>query len=167
MKDFKFYITDHQWNETQYDTTRIGWITNLNPSFYNREQAHIKFNAFLNSKLTGLTKKWKIPQYRMVFVSPSAKNENGQTVSTKAYAIEVLEEDAVQTMQVIKTLIGEQLNMFVPYSLKAKFPTGYIQAIKFQTMTMNQMRVVVLQNISTDTMFYIAPYINTIKGVLI
>ncbi|KAI2489363.1 hypothetical protein MHU86_25236 [Fragilaria crotonensis] len=31
---------------------------------------------------------------------------------------------------------------------------------------MNQTRVVVLQNISVDTMFYIGPYISTINGVL-
>ena len=83
-----------------------------------------------------------------------------------AYAVEVLAEDAVQTMQVIKALIGDQINTFVPYSLKAKFPSGYIQAMKYQTLTMNRTRVVVLQNISSDTMFYILPYINTINGVL-
>ena len=88
MKDFKLYITDHQWSETQFDTTRIGWIPNLNPMYHNREQAQIKFNTFLNSRLSGLTKKVKIPSYRMVFVSPSAKTEGGQNVSTKAYAVE-------------------------------------------------------------------------------
>jgi hypothetical protein len=31
LKEFKFYITDHQWTENQWDTTRIGWITTINP----------------------------------------------------------------------------------------------------------------------------------------
>jgi hypothetical protein len=71
MKEFKFYITDHQWTETQWDTTRIGWITTINPTYYNREQAHIKFNEVLHSKL--LAKKVKIPKFRMSFVSLTVK----------------------------------------------------------------------------------------------
>ena len=166
MKDFKFYITDHQWSETEYDTTRIGWITNLNPTYYNREQAQIKFNTFLNTRLAGLTKKVKIPQYRMVFVSPTTKTETGKTVTTKAYAIEVLSEDAVQSLQAIKSLLGDNVNMFVTYSMKSKFPAGYIQAILYQTLTMNQTRVIVLQNISVDVMFYITNHFTTMTGVL-
>ena len=166
MKDFKFYITDHQWNENQFDTTRIGWITSINPTYYNREQAQIKFNNLLHSKLTTLTRKMKIPVFRLVFVSPTVKTDANHAVSTKAYAIEILTENSVQMLLVIKTLLGEQKTSFVPYSMRAKFPAAYTQAIKFQTQNMNQTRVVVLQNISVDTMFYIGPYISTINGVL-
>jgi hypothetical protein len=154
MKDFKFYITDHQWNENQFDLTRIGWITSINPTYYIREQAQIKFNNLLHSTLTTLTRKMKIPVFRLVFVSPMVKTDDDQTVSTKAYAIENLTENSVQMLLVIKTLLGEQKTSFVPYSTKAKFPAAYIQAIKFQTQNMNQTRVVVLQNISANTMFY-------------
>jgi hypothetical protein len=94
------------------------------------------------------------------------KTDDDHTASTKAYAIEILMEHSVQMLLVIKTLLGEQKTSFVPYSMKAKFPVAYIQAIKFQTQNMNQTRVVVMQNISVDTMFYIGPYIRTINGVL-
>ena len=80
MKEFKFYITDHQWTENQWDTTRIGWITTINPTYYNREQAQVKFNEVLHSKL--LSKKVKIPQFRMLFVSPTVDKE-GKTIPTK------------------------------------------------------------------------------------
>jgi hypothetical protein len=108
----------------------------------------------------------KIPVFRLVFVSPTVKTDANHAVSTKAYAIEILTENSVQMLLVIKTLLGEQKTSFVPYSMRAKFPAAYIQAIKFQTQNMNQTRVVVLQNISVDTMFYIGPYISTINGVL-
>ncbi|KAI2496023.1 hypothetical protein MHU86_18496 [Fragilaria crotonensis] len=166
MKEFKFYITDHQWNENQFDTTRIGWITSINPTYYNREQAQIKFNNLLHSKLTASHSKMKIPIFRLVFVSPTVNTQDGHMVSTKAYAIEILTEHSVQMLLVLKTLLGEQKTIFVPYSMKAKFPAAYTQAIKFQTQNMNKTRVVVLQNISVDTMFYIGPYISTINGVL-
>ena len=102
MKDFKFYITDHQWNENQFDTTRIGWITSINPTYYNREQAQIKFNNLLHSKHKALGSKSKIPVFRLVFVSPTVKTERGQTLSTKAYAIELLAMNSVPMLHVLK-----------------------------------------------------------------
>ena len=50
MKDYQCYVTDHQWDETQWDTTRVGFVTGYDPSFFNRSQAASKFNAHLHSK---------------------------------------------------------------------------------------------------------------------
>jgi hypothetical protein len=163
MREFKFYITDHQWTENKWDTTRIGWITTINPMYYNREQAQIKFSEMLQSKL--LAKKVQIPMFRMSFVSPTA-NKGGTTISTKAYAVEIMSEDSAHMLQVLKTLLNESVTTFVPYSMRGKFPAAYIQAIKFQTQSMNATRVVVLQNISEDMMFYLGPHISAIPGTL-
>jgi hypothetical protein len=163
MQEFKFYITDHQWTETQWDTTRIGWITTINPTYYNREQAHIKFNEVLHSKL--LAKKVKIPKFRMSFVSPTVKKD-GNNISTKAYAVEIMAEDSVQMLLVLKTLLSDSMTSFVPYSMRGKYPAAYIQAIKFQTQNMSATTVVVLQNISEAMMFYLGPHILAIPGTL-
>ncbi len=34
LKDYQCFISDHQWSETEWDTTRVGFVTNLDPSFY-------------------------------------------------------------------------------------------------------------------------------------
>ena len=31
MKEYNFFITDHQWSETEWETTRIGFVTNIHP----------------------------------------------------------------------------------------------------------------------------------------
>ena len=50
LKEYNTYITgDHQWNETQWETNRIGFVTNYDPSFFNRTQATMKFNQHLHS----------------------------------------------------------------------------------------------------------------------
>ena len=163
MKEFKFYITDHQWTENNWDTTRIGWVTTINPTYYNREQAQIKFSDVLHAKL--LAKKVKIPMFRMSFVSPTVQKD-GNTISTKAYAVEILSENSVHMLQVLKTLLSDDMTSFVPYSMRSKFPAAYTQAIKFQTQNMNATRVVVLQNISEAMMFYIGPHIGAIPGTM-
>ena len=83
---------DHHWDETQWDTTRVGFVTGHDPSFFNRtSQAAAKFNANLHSKL--FSNKIKIPKFRFMFTSPQVRHST-HTVSTKAYAIEVLSKDS-------------------------------------------------------------------------
>jgi hypothetical protein len=92
--------------------------------------------------------------FRMAFTSPSTQRD-GNNASTKAYAIEILTENSVQMLLTLKTiLVGDDMTAFVPYSMKGKFPSAYIQAIKFQTSNLNKSRVVVLENISEDMMMF-------------
>jgi hypothetical protein len=161
MKDYQCYVTDHQWDETQWDTTRVGFVTGHDPSFFNRSQAAAKFNANLHSKL--LAKKIKIPIFRLVFTSPQVRHTT-HTVSTKAYAIEVQSSDSVMMLQVLKSLVGSTPE-FVPYTLRRKYPAGYEKAIRYQTQLLTSTMVVILQNISEDMMFYLQDRILQTKGV--
>ena len=161
MNKYQCYVTDHQWDETQWDTSRVGFVTGHDPSFFNRSQAAAKFNAHLHSKL--LAKKIKISIFRFVFTSPQVRHTT-HTVSTKAYAIEVLSSDSVMMLQVLKSLVGTTAE-FVPYTLRRKYPTGYEKAIRYQTQLLTSTMVVILQNISEDMMFYLQDRIMKIKGV--
>jgi hypothetical protein len=163
LKDYQCYITDHQWTETQWDTTRIGFVTNHDPSIYNRTQAQIKFNAYLHAQPQ--VKKSKIPLFRMVFSSPQVKHGT-HTVSTKAYAIEVLQADAVQMVTILKALLTADTTAFVPYSMRHKYPEGYEKAIRYQTQLLTSSMVIILQNVSTDMMFYLQDHIMQVPGVL-
>ena len=161
LKDYKCFITDHQWSETEWDTTRVGFVTNLDPSFYNRTQAHHKFNEILHSRENA--RKVKIPQFRMVFSSPQVRHAS-HTVSTKAYAVEVLNDNAAMMIQVLQTLFRDTPT-FVPYTLRCKYPDGYEKAIRYQTHLLQGTMVVILQNISNDMMFYLQEHIMTVPGV--
>ena len=161
MKEYQCFVSDHQWDETQWDTTRVGFVTGHDPSFFNRTQAAAKYNANLHSKL--LAKKIKIPIFRFVFTSPQVRHTS-HTVSTKAYAIEVLSEDSVPMLQVLKSLVGSTPE-FVPYTLRRKYPDGYEKAIRYQTKLLTSTMVIILQNISEDMMFYLQDRILKISGV--
>ena len=95
LRDNYCYLQEHYWNEDAWDTTKIGFVTKMDPNFYNPDQAHTKFTDYLKDqikKIQGRTK-IKIPQFRMVFSSPKIRNDTNQTISTKAYAIEVKYDD--------------------------------------------------------------------------
>ena len=89
--------------------------------------------------------------FRMFYMYLQFKNPT-HTVSTQAYAIEVLHKVSVQMLQIRKILFNLTL-AFVPYPLRHKLPEGYEKAIRYQTQPLTMSMVVILQNISTDMMF--------------
>jgi hypothetical protein len=167
LKDNSCYLNEHHWNEDTWDTNKIGFITKLDPSFYNPEQAHMKFTELLKEKIKKLETrtKIKIPLFRMVFASPKIRNEKNQTISTKAYAIEVKHEETQTMLQILKSLLRDT-PVFVPFSMRHKFPEGYKKAIKYQTQLLTSTMIIVLQYLHPDMMFHIDEFIKAIDGVL-
>jgi hypothetical protein len=45
-------MTEHHWTETDWDTVTIGFVTNLDPGFYNNQQAQAKFQSILKKNMT-------------------------------------------------------------------------------------------------------------------
>jgi hypothetical protein len=134
LRDNACYLHEHHWNEDDWDTTKIGFVTKLDPNFYNPEQAQMKFTDYLKEqikKIHGRTK-LKIPQFRMIFSSPKIRNDKNQTTSTKAYAVEVKHNDSTLMLQTLKSLLRDT-PVFVPFTMRNKFPEGFTKAIKYQT----------------------------------
>jgi hypothetical protein len=167
LKDNMCYLTEHHWNEDTWDTNKIGFVTKLDPSFYNPDQAHTKFTELLKEKIKKLETrtKIKIPLFRMVFASPKIRNTSNQTISTKAYAIEVKHEDTQAMLQTLKSLLRDT-PVFVPFSMRHKFPEGFTKAIKYQTQLLTSTMVIVLQYLHPDMMFHIDEFIKAIDGVI-
>jgi hypothetical protein len=68
-------MTEHYWTESDWDTVTIGFVTNLDPGFYNNQQAQAKFQSILKKKYDNTAimgrHKTKIPKFKMIFSSPS------------------------------------------------------------------------------------------------
>ena len=161
-------MTEHHWLETEWDTVSIGFVTNLDPSFYTNQQAEAKFYSTLKKKYDDHAAlgrhKVKIPQFKMIFSSPTITTNQQRRVSTKAYAIEVRQEDQLQMIQILKTLLRETAT-FVPYSMRYKYPEGYAKALLYQTHQLTNNRTIVLQHISEAAMYYLEDRIKAITGV--
>jgi hypothetical protein len=168
LRDNNCYITEHHWTETDWDTVSIGFVTNIDPGFYNNQQAQAKFHAILKTKYDATCasnrNKVKIPKFKMIFSSPSTNSNQQRRISTKAYAIEVKQEDQLLMTQVLKTLLRDT-PIFVPYSMRYKFPDGYSKAIQYQTHQLRSNRTIVLQHISESAMYYLEDHIKAIEGI--
>ena len=127
-------------------------------------QAQVKCNTELRKRAevtTANPKRIKIPQFRMVFSSVRADTQTGQKVATKAYSVEVCNADIILMMQTLKSYLKDT-PVFVPYTMRRKFPDGFAKAIRYQTQQLTSSMTVVLENISDDMMFYLKPHIQNI-----
>jgi len=109
--------------------------------------------------------KIKIPTFKMVFSSPTTYSTNNIRTSTKAYSIEVKHSQQIQMMQVLKSLFSDNLSVFVPYTMRYKYPEGFVKAIKYQTWQITNNSTIVLQNISESAMYYLETHIKATKGI--
>jgi hypothetical protein len=39
MKDHEFYVNEHKWSETDWETTQLGFFCGIDPQFYDADQA--------------------------------------------------------------------------------------------------------------------------------
>jgi hypothetical protein len=112
--------TDHQWTETQWDTTRTGIFYRLCSIAHLSDSGCSKFNQFLHSK--------RIKQgYHCWYSHPHTSSApHTQLVPTDAYAIEVVYDHSVQMLLVPKTLLNVTTAL-VPHSMlrRKKHPVGY------------------------------------------
>ena len=160
------YISEHQWSEKEWDTTTIGFVTNLDPGFYDRHQAQTKFHSILLKKASDVSNrrlKIRIPAFKMTFATPTTILKDHR-FSTKAYAIEVKRDDQVPMMQTLKSLM-QDTSIFVPFAMRYKYNEGFAQAIKFQTHQLSENMTIVLQNINESSMYYVENHIRSIEGV--
>ena len=170
LRENNCYMTEHHWTETEWDTVTIGFVTNIDPGFYNNQQAQSKFHSILKTEYEGTAlsrHKVKIPKFRMIFTSPSItlkKEQETRRISTKAYAIEVKQEDQIHMTQILKSLFRNTAT-YVPYTMRYKYPEGYAKALQYQTHLITSNRTIVLQHISEPAMYYLDNHIKAIAGV--
>jgi hypothetical protein len=168
LRENNCFLTEHQWDETVWDTATIGFVTNIDPGYYTATQAHTKFLTMLQKRKSEINEtrtKIKIPTFKMIFSSPAIYLEKNTRTSTKAYSIEVQHSDQIPMMQLLKSLFNDNLSAFVPYTMRYKFPGGFEKAIKYQTWLITNNWTIVLENISESAMYYLEEHIKAIKGI--
>jgi hypothetical protein len=66
MKDHNFYVNEHKWSEADWETTQLGFLYEVDPQFYDIDQATTKFTNTVQQVLP----RAKIPKFRLVYCSP-------------------------------------------------------------------------------------------------
>ena len=161
MKDHDFYVDEHRWSETDWETTQLGFLYGVDPQFYDIDQATTKFTDTLRQAL----QRTKIPKFRLVYCSPKIKSAKGRVVRTKAYAIETMRGDREELNKLLKVAYKDS-GTFVPFQMRARHPEAFERFIKAQTQTLATNYVILLNHIGPDAMHYLSDRILATSGVV-
>ena len=127
LKLHHFYVNDHRWNETEWDTVQLGFVFGIDPSFYDVDQATAKITAYLQKEFA----RNKIPQFRLVFASLKVKFGRN-SYSAKAYAIESQRSTCREMISILKTVF-KTTGAFVPIQMRQKHPDAFQKLTRAQT----------------------------------
>ena len=161
MQDHNFYVNEHRWSETDWETTQLGFLYGLDPQFYDLDQVTTKFANTIRQALPRV----KTPKFRLVYCSPKIKTEKGRIVRTKAYAVETMRADRDELNKQLKEVYKED-GTFIPFQMRACHPEAFESFIKAQTKMLASNYVIVLNNIGPDAMHYLSDRILAISGVI-
>ena len=161
MQRYDFYVNEHRWSETDWDTTQLGFIYGLDPQFYDVDQATSKVLAMMQRSVPKL----KIPKFRLVQCSPKIQKSRGnRTVRTKAFAFETLRNQKEEFTRVLKQAYKEN-GEFVPFKMRARHPEAFERFVKAQTNMLSNNFVMILNHLGPDVMHHISERILALDGV--
>ena len=161
MKEQNFYVNEHKWSETDWETTQLGFVYGIDPQFHDLDQAT---NIVAKALQSSVPRK-KIPKFRLVYSSPKIRNGKGKTVKTKAYSIETLRSDRDELTKLLKIAYKED-GTFVPFQMRTRHPDAFERFIRAQTQMISANYVVILNHIGPDAMHYLSERILAISGVI-
>ncbi len=162
MQKYDFYVNDHKWNETEWETTQLGFFYGIDPQFYDLDQATCKIQEVLKKNV----QRMKAPRFRLVYCSPKVRVASGgkRTIRTKAYAIETLRQDRDSMTRVLKQAYKDS-GTFVPFQMRARHPDAFEKMIRAQTHLLANDYVIILNYVGPDVMHYISERVLAIDGV--
>ena len=108
--------------------------------------------------------KTKIPKFKIAFCTPQTTSHNVQ-IRTKAYAIETEKSTSMEMLKILKHTYRTTTE-FIPFQMRSKHPEAYARILLKQSKMINDQHVIILQNISPDTMYYLSDRIGSIDGVI-
>ena len=160
LKENACYANQHKWSEDVWDTTQLGFMTNLDPQFYSAEHATLKMSQILQKSAS----KAKIPPFRLVYCAPKIRTQD-YFASTKAYAVETEKSNAKTMTDILMQVFRESLH-FVPFQMRNKSPKAFTHAIRRQSDSIANHHTIILQNIGVDAMYYLSDHILNIDGAI-
>ena len=162
MRKYDFYVNDHTWSETEWDTVQLGFFYGLNPQFYDIHQATCKIQEVLKKNAPRM----KAPRFRLVFSSPKVRTARGSNriIRTKAYAIETLRKDRDDMNRILKQAYKDD-GTFVPFQMRSRHPEAFEKMIRAQTHLLAHNFVIILNHVGPDVMHYISERILALGGV--
>jgi hypothetical protein len=164
LKKSNTFLRAHFWKEDEVLLKDLGFLSKYIPSKHSK--AFVIQDIFERSEAVPDAQWAQAPPFQLIHSQPRVKF-SGKTKSfkTHAYSIQVLAKDATSMNHFLQA-IYEKEPLFMPYSMKRKFPQAVAKAILQQNQLMSDTFVVVITGISRDAMTSLKPTIMELPGTI-
>jgi hypothetical protein len=161
LRKHNCFLTEHRWTEDVWNTTQLGFIQGLDPQYYDIAHATSKVATEVKRHFPAKT---KLPKFHLAYCTPKITFK-GKELRTKAYAIETEKCTSTDMMKILKSVYRISTE-FTSFQMRAKHPEAFARIIRRQTDTISNNHVIILNNMSEDTMYYLSDRILSVEGVL-
>ena len=155
-------INDHEWDETETRISNLGFLVKIDPSNYLRSE----FENVLRGKIATATKLpiTKIPKFKCRYSSPFLYLNDNRRLSTKAYNLEVPQDNAKAMIKMLKTTFAKD-PYFVFHRMRHEARDTYADAIRTQNDFLSNTRVVPIVGVTPEIMFYLSNTLTQLSGI--
>ena len=156
-------MTVHGWSEDEIRISNIGFFVGFDPTNILNDDMEewVRKQIFEN---TGTSLK-KIPKFRCGFSSPFLVDDDDNRFSTKTFDLQCRQQDAREMIELLSTTFNEN-PPFMFHRVRHSNPDTYRRAILRQNSYLKKCRVVPIEGLSTDMLWYgMRSHITSIAGV--
>jgi hypothetical protein len=145
-------MTTHLWKEDETRIANLGFHVGVDPSNHLKQD----FEHTIRIKIVGATQKniKKIPRFQCAFTSPFLIDENGNKTSSKSYDIQCRQQDAAELIKLLQVTYQDNPT-FIFHKMRHQNLKAYKNAIRKQNLFLSNSRVVPIQGIHEEQMFYL------------
>jgi hypothetical protein len=156
-------LTTHLWKEDETRIANLGFHVGVDPSNHLKED----FENSIRKKIAAVTNRniKNIPHFQCAFTSPYLMDENGNKTSSKSYDIQCRQQDAAELIKLLQQTY--QVNpTFIFHKMRHQNLTAYRNAIRKQNLYLSRSRVVPIQGVHEEQMFYLENELLASNGIL-
>ena len=156
LKTHNIQLSAHEWTTSIWNVQSIGFLTKYSPTHQPKEL--VLFN--MNKKYGKIN---NMPQFKLKPTSV-ATTINKQRIRVQVYAIEVQAKDAKMAEKVMLTT-SDSPEDFISFRMKRMNYKAFQHAIAMVAQTQNDLRTIVLNNISEEAYFVLESAANQVNKI--
>ena len=159
LNDHNCFLREHLWDEQEWDVQQIGFVTGYNPKYYTPERV----TNCIRARICKAMPRAKVPKFQTVLKTHKILHQ-GRTSSTQAFTIELPTHSVPQFIPILKD-VTKNTQEYVAFQMRRRNPEAFQGAICYQNHLLHNQRVVMINNLGTEAMYYLTDRIQVIQGV--
>ena len=153
----------HLWSEDDTDIANLGFFVQIDPT----NLLHDELEERVKHQIAIATKRpiKKIPRFHCGYTSPFLLNNDNNCTSTKSYDLQCHRKDAKDLIDLLQATYRNN-PFFVFHKLRHRNQDAYKSTICKQNAFLSRIKVIPIQGISPDLMFYLHRELEQVEGIL-